>query len=552
MNTITDNNVSTCETTTKDENTKIDLFSTIREYLKIDTFNMLSDAYFANVIRDYFIHHPQDLTCELKKMKNDYPNLCTNIATKANDLMRNVMFSNKEYTKKEQELRAKDFELTTMLTNGKSIEDKDVLAKKMEILDIQKELAKIPPVVEEDKRFAGKNLSSFISKVSSALMDIDPVSEPSDLDVRKTIKFEKKMDLQTALFTLLWNTRQETIPLSVLNIKGWAARFVKRLEGEYESQNHPSMLILRSRSDNGKVKGNSGKTTIVKSCLKMLRNKGLNVSLPSTALSIPTNSRIDRGMSDKTMVFFDDMTFDDVPWETLNRFLDGLPIKNRGKYLKEEYIFGFGNVIGTTNYDLPYPNKERYPVIEFTPNDAPIVSKHKCVVEHAKFVCDESKRIFDFSDAWETLFSYARDNMEQWLSEYITEKKRVASWCSCQRTKLESLIIAYLDSKWDMDKAMVENALHSNPDAHINRIFNPSLLLERIKQNYREEFKSLKLISVIDALYNLGVERSNTTDNQYMMSFKYPEKYLDVNVKVDGVEQIWNWISENADKSPSE
>lgn len=535
------------------ENTIGDLNSVIKDNLKNNTFNMLSDTYFANVIRSYFVSNPKEYTKELKNYKNDFPNLCNGIATEANDLMRTVVYTNGEYAKKEHELARKNNELVKMISEGKTLDNKEVIDKKMEILGIQKEMAEIPPTIEQDMRFCGKNLSGFIGKVSTALMEIEPESEPSDLDIRKSIKFEKKMDLPTALFTLLWNTRHETIPISVLNLKGWASRFVKRLDGEYESQNQPTMLILRSRTDNGKVKGNSGKTTIVKSCLKMLKSKGLNVSSPDGALEIPTRDRVDKGMSDKTMVFFDDMVFDNVDWEKLNKFLDGNSIKNKGKYLKEGYIFGFGNIIGTTNYDLPYPNKERYPVVEFTPNDAPIVAKDPCVVEHANFICDEANRVFDFSDAWETLFSYAQDNKDKWLDEYAKEKNTVASGCSCQRTKLESLIISYLDSAYEQNKTLVESALTKNPEAKINRKkFTPTSILEHIKQNYRDEFRSLKLGSVVDALFNLDIERSNTTENPYLMSFYFPDRQLDIHEEKNSVEEIWSWISMNAEKTPSE
>ncbi len=205
------------------------------------------------------------------------------------------------------------------------------------------------------------------------------------------------------------------------------------------------MLIMRSRTDNGEVKGSSGKSCICYSCLHMLAKKGLNVPTQRDSISIPTHERVDKKMSDKTMLLMDDINFDGAYWEELNNFCDGILIRNKGKYLKEGYIFPYGNILGTTNYDLPYHNDRRYPVIEFTPNDAAIVSKSDCVVKYARFEYHADSGLYDFDDAWETLFAYAAENYNKWLEDYATHRESVSSKCSKQRSRLENLILAYIE-----------------------------------------------------------------------------------------------------------
>ena len=253
------------------------------------------------------------------------------------------------------------------------------------------------------------------------------------------------MGLDDALYTLLWNTRGNTLPLSVMNIKAWASRFVERLSRpEQATTNRPTMLVMRSRTDTGTQRGSTGKTRICHSCLRMLAAKGLKVTPPNTSISIPTSERVDKEMSDNTMVFMDDIMYKDVSWETLNQFCDGTYIKNRGKYQKEGYILPYGNILGTSNYDMNYDNKVRYPVIEFSCDNARIAQTNPVVQSHAKYKYDAKNDTYDYSDAWETLFSYATDNSVQWLSEYDEHRIELAQKVSSQRNKLEQLVLAFL------------------------------------------------------------------------------------------------------------
>ena len=210
-------------------------------------------------------------------------------------------------------------------------------------------------------------------------------------------------------------------------------------------------------------------------------------------------------MSDKSLLMFDDINFNNVSWEELNNFCDGVPIKNKGKYLREGYIFPFGNIIGTTNYDLPYKNNKRYPVIEFTPNDAPIVSEHPLVKKDAIYVKDDNARIYDFSDAWETLLSYACDNTNEWIEEYNKNLVKVASTCSHQRTKLEQMVIASLSDIYIKNKQFI----------------SPNTMLEYMREKYKDEAR-YKICSVYDAMKNIGLMPTNKDTNIYRAVFTIP------------------------------
>lgn len=413
---------------------------------------------------------------------------------------------------------------------------KDIIELQNEILKKQKQLERLEAFTDEDVSYTKNNLSALIDKVRTELLDLVPVSEPSDIEARKSVTFEKKMPLSTALFTLLWNTRPQTLPISVLNLKGWAARFVQRLkEGEEVRSNLPTMLIMRSRTDNGEVKGSSGKSRICYSCLHMLAKKGLNVSSPRDSIRFPTKERIDKKMSDTTMFLMDDINFDGASWEELNNFCDGVLIRNKGKYLKEGYIFPYGNILGTTNYDLPYNNDKRYPVIEFTPNDSSVVSKTDCVKNHAKYTYYPAEDRYDFDDAWETLFAYAADDYNKWLEDYATHRAIVSSKCSKQRSRLENLILAFF-----------ERDHYGAKDT-----FRPSAVIYWINENYPREVKRLTTEAVVSALTNLGVQQSNANCNPYSMEFTPPSAKLLKRmfaIECAPVESIYNWLLDNAER----
>ena len=437
----------------------------IKNEIKNNLKEMLAAANFVEVVRTHFKNNPDEFSEWLKKNNNDHSTMCCRLTNLLNKELEEVQVKNKEYEILEKATKELIEKMNSLSCNVLSPE---VTSLSTEIQKNQKRLQNMTSTTYEDLSYVKNNLSSLIDRMKIGLMDITPKTEPSDIDARKTISFEKKMTLEQAFFTILFNTRPQTLPISILNLKGWTARLVQRLTtGEAQRSNLPTMLIFRSRTDNGELKGNSGKSSIANSLCDLLNRKGLNVADSSVGLKIPTFNTIDKQMSDKSLIMFDDMNFNNVSWEELNNFCDGVPIKNKGKYLREGYIFPFGNIIGTTNYDLPYTNNKRYPVIEFTPNDAPIVSEHPLVKKDAIYIKDDSARVYDFTDAWETLLSYACDNINDWLDDYNKNLVKVASTCSRQRTKLEQMVIAslsdiYIKSKTSLSPKVVLDWLREN------------------------------------------------------------------------------------------
>lgn len=497
---------------------------------------MMSDIYFANIVRKYYDNHKKEYTELLKKYKNDFSTMCCELSRELNLLLTELVLPSKEFVKLDKETKSLEKKIAKMKEQGVPETDADMLKAQTQRLSNLKTLSRMESLEVQDKSYKSTFFSGLINKMKQELADIEQESEPSDIEARKNVKFEKKMSLEESLFTLLWNTRSETIPLSVLNIKAWAASLVQRIMlGEAHRTNLPTMLIFRSRTDDGTRKGSSGKSTIAYSCCNLFKDKGLNVAGQGSGVKIPTTERVDKKMSDKTLTLFEDMVYTSVAWEDLNQFLDGLPIKNKGKYLKEGAVFGFGNVIGTTNYDMPYENLKRYPQVEFTPNDAAIGSKHKCVKEHAKYFQDQKNRVFDFKDAWETLFSYACENFEQWLWEYENRKEFIRKNCSVQKSKLENLIIAFFEHK----------SLYGS-----GRTFYPSEIIEFIRTNFKGEFSaSPKISTVISALENLNVSEMPGARTIYDRSFIYPQTPSATLVSNDPIVAVWNWIENNASKA---
>ena len=480
----------------------------IRNEIKNNLDEMLASANFVDVVRTHFKNNPEEFSQWLKKYGNDYSTMCCKLTNQLNKELNEVPVINKEYEKLDKANKVLREKMASMCANGNGDGfSQEVTSLCTEIQKNQKRLEHMTPTTYEDLSYTKNNLSTLIDRMKVALMDITPKTEPSDVEARKTIAFEKKMTLEQAFFTILFNTRPQTLPISMLNLKGWTARLVQRLTTEeIQRSNLPTMLIFRSRTDNGEIKGNSGKSSIANSLCELLKKKGLNIADSSFGLKIPTFNTIDKQMSDKSLLMFDDMNFTNVSWEELNNFCDGVPIKNKGKYLREGYIFPFGNIIGTTNYDLPYKNNKRYPVVEFTPNDAPIVSEHPLVKKDAIYIKDDNARIYDFSDAWETLLSYACDNINEWIDDYNKNLVKVASTCSRQRTKLEQMVIASLSDLYIQSKTTI----------------SPKDILDWMRENYKEEAK-YKIGSVYDAMKNVGMIPTSKDTNIYRATFTIPE-----------------------------
>ena len=493
------------------------LFKELEEKFSVELKDRLMEmeaaANFATFVRLYYKERPQEYAKVWKLHGNDYGRMCCSIVNTLNRMMLVIPTDNPKWTEQKTLL---DYQMARLgkLSSGEPSESalKEIKDIQAEVARIQKKMKSLPPTKEMDRSYKGWDLSNLIEKVKTELMTVVPDAEPSDIDTRRTVKFEKKMPLSTALFTLLWNTRPQTIPLSVLNLKGWSARFVQRLrDGEKQRSNYPTVLVMRSRTDNGLVKGSSGKSRICYSCLHLLKKKGLNVSDEGVSISIPTYERVDKEMSDKTMLLMDDINFDNAYWEEFNRFCDGLYIKNRGKYLKEGYILPFGNVLATTNYDIPYKNNEnRYPTIEFTPNDSSVVCKHPLVVENARIQYHPKEDRYDFDDAWETLFAYAEENYVKWLEEFKTLRGIVVPKCSKQTTRLENLVMAYIANfSSDWGKSSVCEVVEGDAT------FSPGSVVEWLKRTYPNEVKNPKVDSVVNALKHIGAEQTNKNSNPY-------------------------------------
>ena len=268
----------------------------------------------------------------------------------------------------------------------------------------------------------------------------------------------------------------------------------------------------------------------------MLAAKGLHVTPPRASISIPTKDRVDKAMSDNTMVFMDDIEYKDCDWELLNKFCDGTYVKNKGKYQKEGYILPYGNILGTSNYDLPYKNKGRYPVIEFSEDDARTAQNDPVVQAHAKYRYDAKQDIHDYGDAWETLFAYAKESSREWLGEYSSYRQDLAKKCSAQRNKAEELVLACLEFM------VGENA--SNPI----KCFAPREIVSRIKRDYAGELKFVDIHTVNGILNKLGVARQNTTVNPYLASYTLPTHEMLRNMAQTTITQQtkWNWLVKNA------
>lgn len=516
----------------------------VQKYIQENVTDAHSAGMLANRIRKFFNQHKADYNGLLKKYNNDYINLCADMVSALNEELKEVPVKNPELQKLENEYKGVKHEMERLRELNPNLDptDKDLCDLYTRLTKIQDQMKKITSTTIEDLRYKSTGLTGLLNEVMDYLSDIEPESQPSDLDARAKVVFNKKMGLDEALYTLLWNTRGQTLPLSVMNLKAWASRFVDRLpRPEIPRSNLPTMLVMRSRTDHGNQKGSTGKTRICHSCLRMLLDKGLNVTPPTTSIRVPTKDRVDKSMSDKTMVFMDDIEYKDCDWETLNNFCDGTYVKNRGKYQKEGYILPYGNILGTTNYDMPYNNKGRYPIIEFTEDDARTAQNDPVVKEHAKYKYDAENDVHDYSDAWETLFAYAKENSRMWMDEYNLYRKDLAQTCSTQRNKAEELVLAFLEQ-------MVET--NSIPVNVVPSTFHPREIVSWIKREYGGELKFIDIFTVNTVLNKLKIQRSNTTNNPYLAAYTAPTKEQLVSQTQTTVtqEMKWNWLVKNAHK----
>lgn len=510
----------------------------VREYISANVLDARSSGMFANRIRLYFLHHKDEYNQLLKNYNNDHANLCASLVSALNNEFKELPVKNPDYLKLENNYKALAHEMEMMKVNNPNLSptDKRLCELYTTLSKVQSSMAKLPPTVYDDLRYKSTGLTGLLNDVMEALSEIVPDVQPSDIEARRNVSFTKKMGLDDAIYTLLWNTRGQTLPLSVMNLKAWSARFVERLtRSEDLRSNLPTMLIMRSRTNQDRQKGNVGKTRICHSCLNMLALKGLKVSDRRISPRLPTSDRVDKKMSDTTLVFMDDVVYKDCDWETLNNFCDGIYIKNKGKYQKEGYILPFGSILGTSNHDIPYTNRARYPEIEFTEDDASIAQNDPVVKEHAKYSYDAANDTHDYGDAWETLFAYAKENSSQWLEEYRLHRKELATKCSTQRNKAEELVLAYLDQE-------IASHLSSPIDT-----FHPREVVSWIKREYFGELKFVDISTICTVLNKIGVQRANTTTNPYLAAYRLPTRDIIQSGQNEiGQKEKWDWIEKNA------
>lgn len=510
----------------------------IQKYVSENLIDAHSSGMLGNRIRIYFLQHKDEYNALLRNYNNDFTSMCADLVSALNNEFKEVAVKNPDYEKLEKTAKGLANEMEQLRLNNPDISptDKSLCDLYTQLSKVQDSMKKLPLTTFEDLRYKSTGLTGLLNDVMEALSEIVPDAQPSDIEARAKIVFDKKMGLDEALYTILWNTRGQTIPLSTMNLKAWAARFVERLSRPEDLRtNLPTMLVMRSRTDHGDQKGSTGKTRICHSCLRMLADKGLKVTAPRTSIRIPTKDRVDKAMSDNTMVFMDDIEYKDCDWETLNNFCDGTYVKNRGKYQREGFILPYGNILGTTNYDMPYKNKGRYPVIEFSENDARTAQNDPVVKAHAKYDYDPDTDTHDYSGAWETLFAYAKEHSSQWLEEYSVHRKDLAQKCSTQRNKAEELVLAFL-----------ENLISENISTVLG-VFRPKEVVSWIKREYGGELKFIDICTVNTILTKIGVQRNNTTSNPYQASYVIPNiQSLMSSQREIGQLEKWNWLNANA------
>lgn len=483
---------------------------------------MRSTVNFASVVKEWLEKHPDELRALYKQYDNKHDYLCRELSWKLNGLLSNVPVKSEQRKKLEATISKLRAEKDTLDPN----DPKDTIKAselQTKILKCESNLKSIPEVCIGDLSFKERDLDRLVDAMKRSISEIEVFTEPSDIEARRNAKFEQKMPLTTALYTILYNTRPSTIPISVMSLKAWVYRLKARIEDEKVMENLPGCLFLRSRTDNGRIKGNCGKSTISRGCVWMLERKGLRVN-GTGKTQLPTYERVDKDISDQTLIYIDDANFKGVDWETTNKFLDGTPIKNRGKYQREGNIFAFGNILATTNYDLTYENTTRYPQIEFTVNDVRHLLKEPVVANNIEYTTTNGKP--DYSDAWETLFALAD---ESWLDDYLDYRDEVVSKCACQKTKIQNLVETFIDEK------IVHGAT-----------FEAAEVVRWIKERFPMEVKHLNVSSVVYAIEGLGIQQSNKESNDYRKRFNFPTiGATQQQSAIPDAQKVYDWIAAN-------
>lgn len=487
-----------------------------------------SSAMFSQIVVDYYKQNPDEYTSLLETHGNDEGRTVKFLIETLNDLLKSVPISSKKRTQQERLVKALEHDLAEFQKDINNHASE--YADKSKALDkAKKDLAAMPTFVHADLSYSQNNLTALVKDLTAVLTtQVQPTPKPADMAVRSKLKFERKMPLKDALFDILCFTRRQTLPVSILNLKGWAARFVKMLRNADHHQkitNAPTCLIFRSRQDTGAQKGGCGKTNLSWACQNMLRDKGLNVPTNDLGLSIPTYNEVMEGISGKTFWTAQDQTWNEVDWQALNNYCDGNNLHTKGKYVRAQTVFSRGCLIATTNYDPSYSNDQRYPFVEFNP-----VACADAIRGSKAYAAHQTDGRLPWSDAWETLFHFADKHADEWLDDYYQTRLEVASQCARQRTKLELILMAIINDSIDLN---VDSAYARD-------------ITRKVKEEYPGEIKWLSVDKVVSALDNLGLERINNGDtNPFRARYALPKEHLMDNSPMETPDSNWEYIEAN-------
>ena len=387
-NTVGDLNHLNTQATTTTTKQPTNCATYILKKIQDDRTSATSVGFLSNWVREWYLNHPNELVNELKKNNWDITSAGGQIASNLNNNVLSCIPNkttedgdkksspldneNNNWKSMIREFETKKNELEKELKSLKSrkgflyqlssdeitddtyklrneVESK-IFEKEIEVKilkddfkglkksheDNLKKLIKNKPSAYDDISLTGKDLDNFLKGIINGISSLDNYkAEPTDLESRMKFNPRKLMTLQEALFTILWNTRPQTISSSIINLKAWCAAFMRFVKYGTRDSNTPGMLTFISRKDNGDVKGSCGKTTIFKSLLQLLEENGISVTPYVDPVAFPTRKVIDKKMSGRTLVFFDDVGQDSVvgnDYETMNQFLDGRNLRTKMKY----------------------------------------------------------------------------------------------------------------------------------------------------------------------------------------------------------------------------
>lgn len=175
----------------KIESATNDVVSMFRERVNNHLKEILAATNFANVLKEHFSSHPKEYSLWLKSSGNDYGTMCCNLVNRLNKELECVRLKSSAYTKIEKELKTMMAQMKSRMneTDAGNGFSKDVIELQNEIVKKQKQLERLEAFTDEDVSYTKNNLSALIDKVRTELLDLVPVSEPSDMEARKAVVF---------------------------------------------------------------------------------------------------------------------------------------------------------------------------------------------------------------------------------------------------------------------------------------------------------------------------------------------------------------------------